>query len=272
MWLAGAIGSVDDFVKYLVKQKNNGLSGTSLNKCIQAVKHYSDFYKLDWTLPKYQKEVSRVRQTYSDGEIRDIIDLEKNQYSDYFKLLAHTGCRPQECLAISYKDYDALRNCVILRGFKTNTDRLVPLPKLSIDWSALPFAFTSESANNELKRRCEKLNIPYRSQYSFRHSFATRLIDNDADLFSVKTLMGHKKLDTTAIYYHTSLTHLQKAIDRDTLNIDNMTPDQKLDLLKKHLEETVNKLRLNKDKSLQVELIIKDDAVELRVKKDLTKT
>ena len=48
------------------------------------------------------------------------------------------------------------------------------------------------------------------SPHVLRHSFATSMLNNDADLQSVKELLGHEKLSTTSIYVHTSFEELKK--------------------------------------------------------------
>jgi integrase len=248
-----------------VLEKKNTFSEAAANKYIQALNHYSKWKGLSLDIPKQFREHCKTRQTFSDSDIENILKV-KNRYTSFFGLLAYTGARPHEILDLEPEQIDKSLNVLRLRVTKTSEDRVVPIPDSAIPYlSGIPFDFTDQAARDELKKRCKNLKIRYRPLYSFRHSLITRLIDSGAPIFSVMALAGHKQADTTLHYYHTSITHLRKALESDTLNISSMPADKRLELLKKHLRETIERLKLSED--FTVEVVERENEVKLRVKK-----
>lgn len=254
----------ESIARFILNKKTEH-SEACANKYIQALNHYSRWQGLNLVIPKQFREHNKTRQTFSDKEIEQILKI-KNRYTPYFGLLAYTGARPSEILDLEEEQIDRSLNVLRLRVTKTSEDRVVPIPESAEEYlSGIPFHFTDQSARDELKKRCATLAIPYRPLYSFRHSLITRLIDSGASLFSVMTLAGHKQADTTLHYYHSSITHLRTAIERDTLNIQSMPSDKKLELLKKHIREVIERLHLTDD--FEVEVNERENQVKLVVKK-----
>jgi site-specific recombinase XerD len=62
-----------------------------------------------------------------------------------------------------------------------------------------------------VKKYLRKQNIDKKSPHILRHSAATHMLDNDADIMAVKEILGHENLSTTQIYTHVSIERLKKA-------------------------------------------------------------
>ena len=66
-----------------------------------------------------------------------------------------------------------------------------------------------------IKQLAEKIGLQKNvSPHTFRHSFATHLLQNDADLRSIQLMLGHESITTTEIYVHMDKSHLSKVIQK----------------------------------------------------------
>lgn len=73
--------------------------------------------------------------------------------------------------------------------------------------------------------------------YTFRHSFATRLLQEEQPLFVVQDILGHSDPKTTRIYYHGNLKAQEKAMKNDPLNLQ--TPEDKLNKIEEFIKNTL---------------------------------
>lgn len=149
-------------------------------------------------------------------------------------MLYATGMRASELIGLDLSDVD-LRNSTVSVVGKRKKQRLIPMvpelvtalerylvhrEKVQDGKSETQAFFVLEKSGRRISyAKLRKLvrdtlaNVTMQSKRSphvLRHSFATSLLNNSADLQSVKELLGHEKLQTTAIYTHTTFKELKK--------------------------------------------------------------
>lgn len=182
-------------------------------------------------LPYFVRETD-MNRLLDDLEFPD--SFEGRRDKAMVSMLYLTGMRAAELLALDLADVD-LHNAVASVVGKRNKQRLIPLlPELVREIEnylpareqvlenkpETPALFVEARTGRRMgypKLRAvvrETLaNVTLQSKRSphvLRHSFATSMLNNSADLQSVKELLGHESLKTTAIYTHTTFEELKK--------------------------------------------------------------
>lgn len=213
------ISSLKSFYKFLLKTKQIEVSPLLKHKALKTPK------KLQ--IPFSEKELNDVLShiRYPDGfeGIRDklIIDL-----------FYTTGIRRAELIHLKISNIDWSKGVLKVLG-KRNKERILPI--LPIVQKQLLIYFSERNSLEQVKdggyffltQKGVKLNdsLVYRlincyfsnvsekvkrSPHILRHTFATHMLNNGADLNSVKELLGHSSLASTQIYTHNSLAELKK--------------------------------------------------------------
>jgi integrase/recombinase XerD len=183
--------------------------------------------------PKYSGH--RVPKVLSSEEVGQLIDGARNlQARAMLMLLYSTGIRRSELVRLRVEDIDSKRMIVHIRQGKGGKDRDVPLcPRLLETlreywrWKKpktwLFMRGTRTRGDEPLTDRavwyaCAEaarhagFKKPV-SPHMLRHSFATHLLENGADLPTIQIRMGHTDLEATSIYLHLSRRHLEKTIN-----------------------------------------------------------
>jgi len=213
------ISSLKSFYKFLLKAKQIETSPLLKQKALKTPK------KLQ--IPFSEKELDAVLNhiTYPDGfdGIRDklIIDL-----------FYTTGIRRTELIHLKTSNVDFSKGTLKILG-KRNKERILPiLPIIQNQFKnyllernnlqevkdAEFFFLTSKGVklNDSLVYRLINVYFSHvsekvkKSPHILRHTFATHMLNNGADLNSVKELLGHSSLASTQIYTHSSLAELKK--------------------------------------------------------------
>ena len=181
-------------------------------------------------LPYFVKEKD-MNRLLDDVRFPDTYEGRRNRL--IVMMLYSTGIRASELTGIDVDDVN-LENCTIKVTGKRRKQRVIPfgdelkqtlegyIPLLgSVRKSGGEKAlFLSSRTGRRVSYGMVRLAVRGAlmlvttqkkiSPHVLRHSFATSMLNNDADLQSVKELLGHEKLSTTSIYVHTSFEELKK--------------------------------------------------------------
>lgn len=264
----------DGFYQFLSEHRKS-YSEASVNKHIDTIRKYLQYNKITWNNPPHRiKEHNRSPETISDDEINTIITHLQPKYRFFFALLAHTGLRPSEAFKLDHTCFDLARNVICIRDTKTFKDRVIPIhealtPFIKTVITGKQFNFSDTAARTELNKVCDELQITRKKIYAFRHSFVTRLLDSDVDLFSVKLLAGHSDTRSTERYYHSSLKRLKVAIQKDALGFVSMPWTKKLQIIAIRLKEALEAIK--NDPDIDYSVTETNEEIIIRVKKKDTK-
>lgn len=191
---------------------------------------------LEWpSLPEHLPVVLTLEEI---NRIEDSIDLSKAEGARnraIIEVLFSCGLRVSELVNMKLSDLYLEDRVLLVRG-KGNKERLVPVSNKAIadlkrwffDRNLMKikpgeddYVFLNRRGAHltrtmiliMVKRQAEEAGIKKTiSPHTFRHSFATALLQGGADLRSIQAMLGHEKIDTTLVYTHISNEQLRKAI------------------------------------------------------------
>ena len=231
---------------WIISMGNNGLSNRSINRKISSLK---SFYKFLIKIESISispllghtplKQSKKIQVPFSKEEINSLLDSEyfNNDYKGVLQktlitFFYFTGVRRIELINLKESDVNlsSLTLKVIGKGGK---ERVIPiLPKLKesiLTYQKMKSVFLIQKSTDFLfiskfgKQLTEKFVYRTVNQYFklvspkikkaphvLRHSFATHLINEGADINSVKELLGHSSLSATQVYSHTSMERIKE--------------------------------------------------------------
>lgn len=191
---------------------------------------------LEWpSLPEHLPVVLTLEEI---DRIENSIDLSKAEGARnraIIEVLFSCGLRVSELVNMKLSDLYMEDRVLLVRG-KGNKERLVPVSNKAIadlkrwffDRNLMKikpgeddYVFLNRRGAHltrtmiliMVKRQAEEAGIKKTiSPHTFRHSFATALLQGGADLRSIQAMLGHEKIDTTLVYTHISNEQLRKAI------------------------------------------------------------
>lgn len=233
---------------WIVQLVDNEVSNSSINRKISSLKSFYKFLqKIEQikinplTKHKALKTIKRVQVPFNENEINDVLfNLKKD--TTYIgvrnlvivELFYSTGIRRVELVQLRMSSVDLLSKSIKVLG-KRNKERLLPLIPSVIESltnyisvrkevnSKSDYLFLTEKGNKIYETLVYRVINNYfsmvstkvkKSPHILRHSFATHLLNQGADLNSVKELLGHSSLASTQVYTHNSLEKIKKVYNQ----------------------------------------------------------
>ena len=231
---------------WIVSMVNSNISNRSINRKVSSLKSFYKFLIKTDTIKSSPlkahsplKQSKKIQVPFSQEEINSLLDGDffTNDYKGVLQksiiaFFYFTGVRRIELITIKELDISLESSTIKVMG-KRSKERIIPiLPKLKKsleDYREIKSKFTRNTSPEYLfiskngKQLSEKFVYRTVNEYFklvspkikkaphvLRHSFATHLINEGADINSVKELLGHSSLSATQVYSHTSMERIKE--------------------------------------------------------------
>ncbi len=240
---------IEDFMMHL---NDRSYAQKSIARKLSAVKEFCRFLYSEHILPENPslnvltpKQEKPLPKFLSTNEINSLIKAanDKNDYrwrriAVMIELMYATGLRVSELVALPINAINHKKGIITILG-KGSKERIVPIAEHTLqsvrsylpqrdefihiggrsDWlfpsmRSYDGHLTRDSFYKDIKALAIEcgINPVTVSPHVFRHSFASHLLNNNADLRSVQKMLGHENITTTEIYTHLTTQKLQKTV------------------------------------------------------------
>ncbi|HHL57761.1 MAG: integrase [Bacteroidetes bacterium] len=235
---------------WVVSLKESGQSTQSVNRKISTLKSYYKFLLKEERVASNPmqkipllKKAEKLPEYIEEKQLSDYLDttVSKDNFEQVrnrliIDLLYATGLREAELISLKNNSVDFANKMLKVLG-KRNKERIIPLSNKMVEdiraYIMLKEKTLDHTNNTEWlivtnkgKKAYPKLiyrtvhnelsgyTSSKKSPHVLRHTFATHMLNNGADLNSIKELLGHSNLSATQIYTHTTIEQLKKIYNK----------------------------------------------------------
>lgn len=236
--------------EYVTTLYDKKLEKSSIERKISSIKSFFKFLIMKGYISenparilKFPKKEKKLFKIFNIDDLFNLLELPDKSTAAglrdalLMELMYGTGVRVSELVGISLDDIDFNGLRLRIRG-KGKKERIVPLADFHIKFiqkylsvrheivkdgtintdklfiNKLGTKLTDRSVRRILEKYLKIAGLPIDfTPHSFRHSFATHMLENGADLRTIQTLLGHSSLSTTQKYTHLNLSDILKIYD-----------------------------------------------------------
>ena len=233
---------------WLAEVKNDDISSRSIKRKISSLKSFFKFHLKSGLIskspvaniiaPKISKRLPSFVAEKDMNTLLNTLDFEDNWQGKTERLVIltfyHTGIRLSELINLPLNQIDFHYNQIKVLG-KGNKERIIPITselvvnlqeyiqeRITIE-TDVNYLFITDKGKPMTRSRVYKLvkenigkvsTIHKKSPHVLRHTFATHLMNNGAELNAVKELLGHSSLAATQVYTHNTIEKLKEAFKK----------------------------------------------------------
>ena len=236
---------ISDFINYL---SSKGLKTSSIIRRSTVIRLFYIYLNKEKLidvpltglyLPKNEKHLPSVLSTDEVDALLDCFDLTKEveiRDKAMLETMYASGLRVSELLSLELGNINFVQGYIKTKG-KGSKERIIPIGEFALEYLSLyidkvrrcnvgyktKYVFLNKEGKpisrqyfwRKVKEYALRANIYTEiSPHTLRHSFATHLLENGANLREVQEMLGHSKIETTQIYTHISTKRIISAYDQ----------------------------------------------------------
>lgn len=189
-----------------------------------------DMPRVGHRLPKHILSIAEVETVMAQPDLGEAVGIRDRAILETFY---STGMRRLELVVLGVFDVDTERGTVMIRQGKGQRDRMIPIGARALEWIAkyrddvrpelvagvdpgtlfltqFGETFTPGRMSDMVRRRIDAAKIgKVGSCHLFRHTMATLMLENGADIRYIQAMLGHASLNTTQLYTQVSIRQLK---------------------------------------------------------------
>ena len=236
---------IEDFMRFLSAE---GMKSATIIRRITTIRGFYLFLAreglikeslIGLRLPKGEKKLPNVLSFEEVEDLLDAPDIENDSElrdKAMLETMYASGLRVSELLSLQLGNINFNEGYLKIKG-KGSKERIVPIGEFALDFinryvtlvrpkyvkNRTKYLFLNRDGApisrqyfwRQIKKYALKANIDREiSPHTLRHSFATHLLENGANLKEVQEMLGHTKIETTQIYTHVSTKRIISAYDK----------------------------------------------------------